>query len=292
MTDEPAAAPASAPSMKERRPSLYGEGAADAMVPGENISILAGLGARTGAARSSRRSRLAATAVAGVAASLAYLMIGTVSQGGESPPPTVVVSAPDIAPAAAPGQAAEAGAPALIEADPTASILPAATVASLAPEASADTPAAQVKKSAARVKAPSAARRTVRNEPRKTRIAGAKPTGKQAQAASADADVDLIEALVARVSGERRPAERAAADAAARRELAAASPAPVRNAGAGKPGPSRDVVQRSPEATTEELVQRCRALGFLEGELCRWRICEGRWGKDAACSQAPADAGN
>ena len=45
----------------------------------------------------------------------------------------------------------------------------------------------------------------------------------------------------------------------------------------------RDIVVRNAGQSTEALVKRCRALGFLEGELCRIRICSGLWGSDPAC---------
>ena len=44
-----------------------------------------------------------------------------------------------------------------------------------------------------------------------------------------------------------------------------------------------DVVLREHGAKTAELVARCDRLGGLEGSLCRKRICQGQWGKDAAC---------
>ena len=55
-------------------------------------------------------------------------------------------------------------------------------------------------------------------------------------------------------------------------------------AGISSPGRmDRDIVVRNVEQSTESLVKRCRALGFLEGELCRLRICSGLWGIDPAC---------
>ena len=46
---------------------------------------------------------------------------------------------------------------------------------------------------------------------------------------------------------------------------------------------NRDIVVRTAGQSTEALVKRCRALGLLEGELCRVRICSGLWGSDPAC---------
>lgn len=108
-----------------------------------------------------------------------------------------------------------------------------------------------------------------------------------AQRTGADSDVDLIAALVAHVShaeaggkgaGKSGPkAARARAESAIRKER------PIES--------SRDIVVRNDEDTTEALVARCRALGLIEGELCRLRICSGRWGIDAACPGTPAGDG-
>lgn len=77
----------------------------------------------------------------------------------------------------------------------------------------------------------------------------------------ADSDVDLLEAVVAHVS---RPA--------------------AVGQGSAKPG-RRDVVPRPAQSAESvgDLVQRCRAVGGLEGWLCRNRVCDGHWGSDAAC---------
>lgn len=77
---------------------------------------------------------------------------------------------------------------------------------------------------------------------------------------------------------EQRPASTGTARTGA--EAAKQAPAARRIT---PPDPGRDVVVRTPEASTEELLARCRSLGVLEGELCRFRICSGRWGADAAC---------
>lgn len=49
-------------------------------------------------------------------------------------------------------------------------------------------------------------------------------------------------------------------------------------------GRNRDIVERKAGDTTESLLQRCKRLGSLEGDLCRSRICAGHWDTDAACS--------
>jgi hypothetical protein len=106
--------------------------------------------------------------------------------------------------------------------------------------------------------------------------ANAKPaTVKAAKPASPtgthkDRDVDLVAALLA-YSGKS-----ASGQAASHPERDAAK----RTA---PPEPGRDIVTRTAGESTASLVQRCRALGWVEGELCRVRVCSGLWGKDAAC---------
>jgi hypothetical protein len=46
---------------------------------------------------------------------------------------------------------------------------------------------------------------------------------------------------------------------------------------------SREIVERKPNDSSDALLQRCKQLGLIEGQLCRWRICSGRWESDAAC---------
>jgi hypothetical protein len=46
---------------------------------------------------------------------------------------------------------------------------------------------------------------------------------------------------------------------------------------------SRDVVERKPGDSTASLLARCKKLGMIEGELCRWRICSDRWDTDPVC---------
>jgi hypothetical protein len=56
-------------------------------------------------------------------------------------------------------------------------------------------------------------------------------------------------------------------------------------------GVNRDIVLPSPGESRESLIGRCRSLGFLEGELCRIRICSGSWGNDPACPMETAVRG-
>ncbi|EJN07163.1 hypothetical protein, partial [Herbaspirillum sp. YR522] len=95
-----------------------------------------------------------------------------------------------------------------------------------------------------------------------------------------DADVDVIKALVGRSADvEKKRAAKESKPAGNNQKLAQNAEAQA------KPGDGRnvDIVQRTPGESTESLLNRCKALGFLEGEFCRWRICSGRWDTDAAC---------
>ncbi|KER66318.1 Tail fiber protein [Burkholderia cepacia] len=76
-----------------------------------------------------------------------------------------------------------------------------------------------------------------------------------------DPDADLLAALVART----KPADK---------KLAAQKV---------------QAVPTKTAATTGSLASRvkeCSERGFFEDQLCRWRVCEGHWGKDPACPSA------
>jgi hypothetical protein len=96
-----------------------------------------------------------------------------------------------------------------------------------------------------------------------------------------DEDVDLIAALLSRVSRQDALAKEV------KHKKAGTSTTQSATAGSAKrqskPDPSRDIVTRADGDTTEDLLKRCKALGFFEGELCRVRICSSLWGKDPAC---------
>jgi len=74
-----------------------------------------------------------------------------------------------------------------------------------------------------------------------------------------DSDADLLAALVARTkpadakSGGTNPATKVATSAV------------------------------SGNAKLAERVKECAQRGFFEDQLCRWRVCDGHWGKDPAC---------
>jgi hypothetical protein len=91
----------------------------------------------------------------------------------------------------------------------------------------------------------------------------------------ADSDVDLLEAVVAHVSG-RPAATGAKSDGKATQKAARSSE--------GKAGKHDATPHQAPAGeSVAELVQHCRAVGGLEGLLCRNRVCDGHWGSDAAC---------
>ncbi|MBC7858141.1 MAG: hypothetical protein H7Z39_05040, partial [Burkholderiaceae bacterium] len=83
-------------------------------------------------------------------------------------------------------------------------------------------------------------------------------------AATPDSDVVLLTALVALASKQAPPQ------------------AWVADPPAG--GSNHDVVLPRENETTESLLQRCKQLGFIEGMLCRSRICAGR-PESAVCAR-------
>ncbi|NUT63272.1 hypothetical protein [Herbaspirillum sp. C9C3] len=107
-----------------------------------------------------------------------------------------------------------------------------------------------------------------------------------------DSDVDLIKALVARSGEVEKKRSPEGAGNANGGDGASGQGTPAKSSQA-HPGPSRqkdarnvDVVERKNGESTASLLQRCHALGFVEGEFCRWRICSGRWDSDPACKVA------
>lgn len=115
-----------------------------------------------------------------------------------------------------------------------------------------------------------------------------------------DADVDLLQALVTHVSIGELDSRKSGSSLGAPKTFSTASESDsatpkgnVRSTAAelrSEPLPVKnDVVIRTSGVTTRELVERCRSLGFLEGQLCRLRICAERWGSDPAC---PINASN
>jgi hypothetical protein len=118
------------------------------------------------------------------------------------------------------------------------------------------------------------------------------PSAPSATATRNDSDIDLLAALFAH--GEGKAALRStpvlAPSFTAPNAASSQRSAPVALASnayteqrANPYDPAKDIVTAAPGASTQELVKRCRSLGWLEGELCRYRICSNQWGKDAAC---------
>lgn len=95
-----------------------------------------------------------------------------------------------------------------------------------------------------------------------------------------DSDVDLIKALVER-SGEverKRTPRDTAGNGNGQKPAQNQATSPRQNEARNV-----DVVERKNGESTASLLKRCHALGFMEGEFCRWRICSGRWDSDPAC---------
>ncbi|WP_321851869.1 phage tail protein [Burkholderia diffusa] len=89
-----------------------------------------------------------------------------------------------------------------------------------------------------------------------TRTASAKAAGKD------DPDADLLAALVART----KPADKKVA------------------AQKGQAVPTKTAATTGGSLAAR--VKECSERGFFEDQLCRWRVCDGHWGKDPACPTA------
>lgn len=79
-----------------------------------------------------------------------------------------------------------------------------------------------------------------------------------------DPDADLLAALVART----KPADPGVPLSAKPRKEKAA---PVQKVAAADTG------------SLAARVKECSQRGFFEDQLCRWRVCDGHWGKDPSC---------
>lgn len=260
-----------APSAAARRPSLLGSaGQGD-----RQVSVLAALGdeAPAGTARPvgfGRRTRWIAGAwlVALVAVGLAWALHEPHAVPARTDEARALASA---APQPAPAPPVQAAASAAALASPASTTLarledlPAVAT----PASAAASAVTSVQAAAERPPAAASAARAARTEPRRTespRVA-AKPapageTTRSAKApapqkaaagpAGADADVDLIAALVQHMQRDPRHPN---------------------------------------ELTIADLVTRCRALPGSEAQRCLQRICENYWGRAEACprSAAPND---
>ncbi|HZZ01699.1 hypothetical protein [Paraburkholderia sp.] len=92
-----------------------------------------------------------------------------------------------------------------------------------------------------------------------TAVAQTKKSRATGNASKDDSDADLLAALVART----KPADAKAADGTTATKVSASA----------TPGNAR----------LAERVKECGQRGFFEDQLCRWRVCDGHWGKDPAC---------
>lgn len=117
-----------------------------------------------------------------------------------------------------------------------------------------------------------------RNVPDKKTVA---PKPAKAASTPPDSDVNILSALVSHGDSVNELAKPAKETAKSRQQAKkkAAEPVLAQNASDGGP----DIVERKSGDSTAGLLQRCRQLGMIEGELCRWRICSGRWDTDTAC---------
>lgn len=165
-------------------------------------------------------------------------------------------------------------------------------------EAVAETPNAALKPKAdghIKTGGGAVAQRAVRNQSDSGKRTQAKSQVARAAApkknSGKDEDVDLIAALLSRVSSAPKTSEKdgtikATNATTGSRNIPSASVAKRERA----QGSNRDIVTHAPEESLESLVKRCRALGFFEGELCRLRICSGMWDKNPACATSKQDS--
>lgn len=110
-----------------------------------------------------------------------------------------------------------------------------------------------------------------------------KPAASKAKAAKSDIedrDVKLLTALVA--SNKDIPVNKKSSHANTDSKASAAG----KSTSAKDDARNQDIVERKPGDSTASLLQRCKKLGLIEGELCRWRICSDRWDSDPACKSA------
>ena len=138
----------------------------------------------------------------------------------------------------------------------------AATALVAAPEAVASAPKKPSKRAEAKakVKAKPKAERGFTAAERSERSTAPKPVATSSATSSADADVDLIAAVMRH--GD--------------------APAAGRNASGETAAPS----------SIASLVSRCKSLGGDEAKACRQRLCEGYWGKAEACPKRLAPKGS
>lgn len=101
--------------------------------------------------------------------------------------------------------------------------------------------------------------------------------------AEKDGDVELIAALLNRVSAKTEPASEETL------RKSASGKGTVRQASADQKKARKTAPPRESAApavmSAETQLKRCGSLNFLESELCRIRVCEGRWGRESGCPE-------
>lgn len=129
-------------------------------------------------------------------------------------------------------------------------------------------PAAGGSKTAAHGAAP-AAPHDAKAHHEDTRLAAKHAPQKQAKAKQKDdPDADLLAVLIARTKPYEQKSAKGAATSGSSTKAAPA--------------------EKARKATLAEQVAECDKNGFFKGQICRWRVCSGRWGTDPSCpSSAP-----
>lgn len=119
---------------------------------------------------------------------------------------------------------------------------------------------------------------------RQTAVAQTKPHDAKSGKAHDDSDADLLAALVART----KPSTEAGKAAPLKSEQLKKSSAKSASAKEGsKEAPTKVAASTNAgDVRLAERVKECGQKGFFEDQLCRWRVCDGHWGKDPACPSA------
>lgn len=99
-----------------------------------------------------------------------------------------------------------------------------------------------------------------------------------------DSDADLLAALVARTKPSTEAEQEAPAKPAQSKKSSAKQAAAKETS---KEAPTKVAASTNAgDARLADRVKECGQKGFFEDQLCRWRVCDGHWGKDPACPTA------
>ena len=105
---------------------------------------------------------------------------------------------------------------------------------------------------------------------------GGKPAVKSGDS---DSDISLIAALVAYgIEHNSNPTAKAPVKSPT---IKAVGKPPLKQKVAGKDATMN--VQPVHESSADQL-EKCHTQDFVDGEVCRWRVCAGKWDTDPACS--------